>query len=278
MDDNSLLVFDRKRRRQGFWLGLAAGLLFGVLSQWLNRALLGGLQLYQPPLGPLGNTLLFTAIGAVLGLISAWSGSSIFGVTLASLVAGIMLVVSALLSTNFKRDVAPAIAGLIGFYLPFVAGVVPLLALVRGAVNQQRDYYEFPFLSWQRLRLTLVLGLVMVGLGLAFLYPGNGRASIMRMNQMIETGLQANSAAALPQPLQNELVDDFLLHASPQVNFELDLQDLNRYQIPYTPRVQWQPLVVVARFSSGWSLACLYISPNEDPFCRGYEDLAAFMD
>ncbi len=275
--EETLNLLERKRRWHGLILGLISGLLFGLLSQGVNYLPLSGISLYQPPLGPLGNTLMFTAIGGILGAITCWAGGSVYGVLIGSLVAGLMLVTSALLTTNLSRNLGPKVAGLIGFYLPFAASVVPLLSLLRIAVNQQRDYYEYRLLSWKRLRLPLFLGLIMVALGMAFLFPPEGQRSVARMNQMIRTGLQAGTPGALPQPLQDARVGPFLQEATAKFTLGLDNQNLIRYQIPYAPRAQWEPWVVVARFSSGWSLACLYISPDIEPFCKGYDNLAAVI-
>ena len=189
--EETLNLLERKRRWHGLILGLISGLLFGLLSQGVNYLPLSGISLYQPPLGPLGNTLMFTAIGGILGAITCWAGGSVYGVVIGSLVAGLMLIASALLTTNLNRNLGPKVAGLIGFYMPFAASVVPLLSLLRIAVNQQRDYYEYRLLSWKRLRLPLFLGLIMVALGMAFLFPPEGQRSVARMNQMIRTGLQA---------------------------------------------------------------------------------------
>lgn len=258
-------------------MGLVSGLLFGLLSQGVNYLSLSGISLYQPPFGPVGNLLMFTVIGGTLGAITCWFGGSAFGVLVGSLVAGLMLVASALLSTNLSRNLGAKVVGLVGFYMPFAASVVPLLALLRIAVNQQRDYYEYRFLSWKRLRLPLLMALIMAVLGLTFLYPPEGQRSVARMNEMIRAGLRANSMTAMPQPLQDERVGEFYPNATADFTLGLDSQNLIRYQIPYAPRAQFEPYVVVARFSSGWSLACLYISPEVDPFCKGYDNLAAVI-
>jgi len=273
--EDTLVLLERKRRWYGLILGLTSGLLFGLLSQGINYLSLSGISLYQPPLGPVGNALMFTAIGGLLGVIACWSGGSAFGVLIGSLVAGLMLIVSALLSTDLSRNTGAKVAGLVGFYLPFAASVVPLLALLRIAVNQQRDFYEYPFLSWKRLRLPLLMALIMALLGVTFLFPPEGQRSVARMNEMIRAGLRANSMTAMPQPLQDARVGSFSQGATSDFTLALDSQNLIRYQIPYAPRAQWEPYVVVARFSSGWSLGCLYISPDTDPFCKGYDNLAA---
>lgn len=64
----------------------------------------------------------------------------------------------------------------------------------------------------------------------------------------------------------------------PRYTLELVTQSINRFQIPYSPRANMQPAVVVARFTNGWTLACLYVNPAEPPFCKGFDDLAAALE
>lgn len=266
--------FDRQRRRDGLLLGMLAGLLFGLTSQGLNYIAVSGISFYQPPFGPIGNTLMWVLICGTLGLATVWAGGSLFGILMGSLLAGAMIFVSALLGSNLSRNVSQKVVGLIGFYLPFAAMTVPLLALLRAAVNVQREWYELPFWGWRRAMLPLLLLFVAGGLGSLWLYPWDGQLDLAHMNTMIRSGLSAGSPAALPAPFQDPLVGSFLGKATPNYTIELDRQDLNRYQIPFVPMGDLMPSVIVARFSGGWSLACLYIHPNEVPFCRGFDDLA----
>jgi hypothetical protein len=94
---------------------------------------------------------------------------------------------------------------------------------------------------------------------------------------MIRSGLNASAPAGLAQPLQDALVGDFLQKASADFTLELDSQNLTRYQVPYVPIGDNQPVAIVARFSTGWTLVCLYIAPTEAPFCRGIDNLEHFM-
>src|SRR5512146_823843 len=119
--------FDRKRRKDGLLLGLATGLMYGLMSQLINSIAIGGVTFYQPPFGILGNILMWVAIGAVLGLVTAWRGGSLFGVLMGSLVAGLMLQTSAFFSGSLSRNLVAKLVGLVGFYLPFAALAVPLL-------------------------------------------------------------------------------------------------------------------------------------------------------
>lgn len=264
--------FDRKRRKDGLLLGLLAGFTFGLVSQEINNLALSGIAFYQPPFGAAGNILLWIVVGGTLGLVTAYSAASLIGVMVGSLLAGLMLQVSAFLSGNLGINLPAKLLGLIGFFVPFSALAVPLLGLVRLAVNEQREWYDLPLFSWQRLRMPVILVLVCGGLGALWLFPPDGQVCIAQMNQMIHAGLQS-SPATLPEPLQDPLVGPFLERATPNFTIELDRQNLTRYMIPYVLRGQYEPSAVISRFSTNWTLVCLYISPKEDPYCRGYQNL-----
>lgn len=266
--------FDRQRRRDGLLLGMLTGLIFGLTSQGLNYLAVGGISFYQPPFGPIGNTLLWIFVGGSLGLATVWAGGSLFGIMMGSLLAGAMIFVSALLGSNLNRNVSQKVVGLIGFYLPFAAMAAPMLGLLRAAVNVQREWYELPAWGWRRAALPLLLLLVAGGLGSLWLYPWDGQLELTDLNHKIRSGLSAGSPATLPKPFQDPLVGRFLEKATAEYTLELDREDLNRYQIPFVPMGDLIPSVIVARFSSGWALACLYIRPDEEPFCRGFDDLA----
>lgn len=264
------LRFERKRRKDGLVVGLLAGVCFGLVSQFLNSLILKGIPLYQPPFGAPGNLVLWAAVGGILGLVTAWADSSVFGVLVGSLLAGLMLQISAFLSGNLSINLPAKLVGLAGFFLPFAALAVPLLGWVRLAVNEQREYYDQALFSWQRLRMPALLALVCLGLGALWMIPPDGQACIRRMDQMIRSAL---TDQPLPKPLQDPLVGPFAERATGHYSIELDRQTLTRYMIPYIPQGQFQPSAVIARFSSGWSLVCLYVNPSEDPFCRGFQNL-----
>jgi hypothetical protein len=268
------LVYDLNRRRHGLVIGLAAGLVYGLVAHGANLALLPGIALYQPPFGWLGNTLLWTVVGGLLGLICAWPSSSIYGVVVASLVAGLMLQISTLLSGHINLNLWRKLIGAAGLYLPFAAMASPLLGLLRGAVNEQREWYQQVWVSWRRLRLPLLFVGVIAGLATLWVYPAEGIDITRRLDALIQLGLEAGKdPAGLPTALKDPLVGAFTEKATPAYQLEFSRQDLNRFQIPYAPQGDFQPAGSIARFSSGWALVCVYVNPIEAPFCRGFDNL-----
>lgn len=268
------LVYDLNRRRHGLVIGLAAGLVYGLVSNGANPLLLAGISLYQPPFGGVGNTLLWTAAGGLLGLISAWPSSSIYGVVLASLTAGLMLQISSLLSGHLSLNLWRKLIGAAGLYLPFAAMSSPLMGLLRWAANEQREWYKQAWYTRQRLWVPLFFLVVVGGLALLWMYPPDGLDITRRMHALIQQGLQTGQdASALPDALKDPLVGAYSEKATANYQLEFSRQGLNRYQIPYAPQGDFQPGAAIARFSSGWTLVCLYINPEEAPFCRGFDNL-----
>jgi hypothetical protein len=265
--------FDLARRRQGMLLGGLTGLLFGLVSQFGNPLLVPGVAFHQPPFGGWGNTLLWAVIGTLVGGVVAWSDSGIKGVLVGSLFSGLLMQVSALLSSNLSHELIKKIAGLLALFMPLAAASVPLLWLLRWAVDEQRQYYDLRLRSWPRLRAPLLLAALAVGLGMLWVLPEYGRMVTARMDALVRQGLAAGSDAALPAALRDPLVGDFRRQAMPVYTLEYTTQDLIRFQIPYALRAKYEPAAVAARFSNGWSLVCLYVSADEEPFCKGFADL-----
>ena len=88
------------RRVFGLALGPLLGLVYGLTSQTINRIILPGIPMYQPPLGPAGNTLLIALPGAMLGLVAAWPPGSIRGTFAASTVAAALITFVSFLSVR----------------------------------------------------------------------------------------------------------------------------------------------------------------------------------
>jgi hypothetical protein len=271
-------LYDLNRRRHGLVIGLAAGFVFGLIANAANPLLLPGIPLYQPPFGWLGNTLLWMATGGLLGLISAWASSSVYGIVIGSLVAGLLLQLSSLLSSNLSALLGLKLIGVAGLFFPFAALASPLLMLLRWAANEQREWYQQRWFTWKRLRVPLVFLVATGGLALLWLIPPDGQNVLKRMNSLVQQGLQSGSPSSLPAALQDPLVGPFRDRATPGYSLEFSRQNLTRFQIPYAPQGDFQPAAAIARFSSQWTLVCLYVNPETAPFCKGFDNRESEVD
>lgn len=259
------------RRVAGLMLGALLGLVFGLVSQYINRLVLPGVPLYQPPWGPLGNTLLAALIGAGLGLIAAWPASSIHGTALASAVSAVVIAGGSVIQARPTGEAAAAAIALTGvmIVLPFWGLLVPLLAGLRwGASQQEEDHRDRrPFSV--RLRSVVVL-VLLVGLAAALaLYPAERRVMLEATHDL----LQAARVEGLPGALRTPAAGPVSEHLAQPYTLAWEREGIERYRIPRPGRNFDLHAVVVARFVDGWNLVCLYVVPDEPPICHGFDRL-----
>ncbi len=269
-------MIDHKYRRfVGALLGAMMGLVYGVVSQTINLVMLPGVLLYQPPLGPVGNILIFLSIGLALGLSTAWLESSVLGLFAGGVVGSLILAVVALSTGQtgaevlYKKIVAVAVA-----FCPIAAAFVPLLGLFRWVVNKEEEGHTLASSRWKRILIQTALLLVMGGLGRLSLYPPHGLTVMARMHQMAQAGLQAPDAASLPLALQATRVEGFLEHAQGVFTLQWDNTELSRFAIPRPSLDERNQSVVIARFANDWTLVCLFLTADDpEPRCIHYVPL-----
>ena len=263
------------RRWSGLALGVALGLVYGATTQLINRVFLPGVPLYQPPLGPLGNSALFAAGGALLGLICAWPAGGVQGAFLASAISALALVVGSFVSARPSSGlfVAAAVTGIF-LMLPFWGLLVPFLAALRWGVNRIEEARRDRLPLYRRLPAPLLLMLAAALAGALVLYHADVRGALARMAELLEAGQQASSATTLPAPLQSPGVGDFLAHGQ-KTSYSLapEAARVERFRIPRPARNFDSHQFVVARFANGWNLVCVFITPDEPPLCQGFDQL-----
>ncbi len=259
------------RRLAGLALGAALGLSYGLAAQLLDRALLPGVPLYQPPFGPVGNIALITAGGALLGLLCAAPLESVTGIFLASAVSAAGLLIFTLVSAHLSgNQLAAVLMTSVVLALPFWGMLVPLLAVLRWGVNRldegRRDRARLP----ARAAAPLILILLAAAAGALTIYRPEERALLVKTDALLQT---AQSAATLPEPLR--VLDDGSFSARGRGPYQLawEQRHIERYHIPRPSRNFANHAAVVARFANGWNLVCLYITSAEPPLCKGFEEL-----
>ena len=259
------------RRVTGLILGALLGLAYGLTSQALNPLILMGVPLHQPPFGAIGNLLLIAACGGVLGAISAWSEGSASGIIAASVISAVVIVVGNLLqSTMLSGPVGVQVMSLF-LVLPFAGMLAPGIALHRWAVNRlvedRRDGETWLRRLWRPTLLLLAAGAI----GALTLYPSEGRTLLRRTDALLRAGQAAQGAAALPEPLRAVKEGVFLQRGQGPYALAWERQRIERYQIPRPAENFDAHTVVVAYFKNGWNLACLYVTPAQDPICVGMD-------
>lgn len=262
------------RRCAGLILGALIGLAFGSVSQGVNSLFLPGIPLYQPPFGPIGNSLLALLTGALLGLICAWVEPSVPGILLS---AGTGAALALIVAMNIGRTplfVLPVTAiGATFLWLPFTGMFFPVMALFRTTINKLTDSRNerltLPARGW--LPLLLMIGAGALGSTLILTLPA--RTVMAHNQQMLTAGLAAASADELPAPLRGKDVADFLTNANGNYQLAWENKNLTVYAIPRPAGPEHEISVVIARFDNGWNVVCLYPNPQTEPRCRSIDEL-----
>ena len=259
------------RRVFGMALGALLGMVYGLTSQTINPSILPGIPLYQPPLGPAGNTLLIAMLGALLGLVASWPTSSIRGTFAASTVVAALITFVSFLSVRFtEQNSSGMITAAFFVLLPLIGLMVPLLGLFRWVVDKEMEARCEAASTWTHLRAPLALIAVVGVIGALSLFPPEARQELIAMDRLLRDGLTAQNADALPAPLRAEDVGDFVGQAHGPYTLEWTQKNLNRFRIPRPGRNFDNHAVVLARFANGWQLACLFVVPIEPPECKSY--------
>ena len=262
------------RRRAGCLLGLGMALAFGLVAMNLNRLMLPGVPLYQPPFGPWGNLVLLGAAGAAVGLVCAWPENGILGTFASAGLAALLLVAFNMLAARSWGDrlwvflVANA-----ALFVPLAALLVPLMALVRWIAGKQDEARQSRLPVWRRLPGPLALCLVAGACGLFAFYREETRLTLVRFDRSLAQAQAATATGDLPAFLQTEDVGGFLEHARGHYTFQHETDNIDRFRIPRPGLNFDNQQAFIARFDSGWSLVCIYPTPETDPLCKGFDTL-----
>lgn len=260
------------RRLIGLLLGSAMGLVYGIVSQGINRLMLPGIMLHQPPFGMAGNTLLWLLVGALLGWVTAHPKETLAGVFLGATLGAAFLTIITLVTgrTDSGVWVGKLISVLI-IFVPIAALLVPVTGIFRWTVNKVIEAQIDSESAWRTVRWPVLMVVLVAAIGTFALLPPHARIMLVRMDAMLNKGLQSTSPDQLPEALQHNRVGGFIEHASRGYNLQWQNKNINRYAIPrpMTDR-PWQESVVIAHFDTGWKLVCLYADTEAQPACRGF--------
>ncbi len=262
------------RHYTGALLGACLGFIYGFVSQSINSILLPHVPLYQPPLGWIGNILLWSLIGALLGLVTALPAESIIGALYGGATGAFLLTILTLSSGGSDQaNWTGKIIGVLFLFLPLAGAITPLTALLRWVVNKSVEGRRESIPTWARLRLPILLIILVGALGIFSRLPPYAQIMVTQMDWMLRVGLECTQESQLPEPLQQDRVGGFLSHASDHYRLEWQNRNINRFAIPRPMSNRpWEESVVIARFDNGWNLVCLYAKSDAQPACKGYQD------
>ncbi|MGW8251935.1 MAG: hypothetical protein ACWGO1_14940 [Anaerolineales bacterium] len=260
------------RRLLGVLLGSSMGLVYGIVSQSINKIMLPGIMLHQPPFGMAGNILLWLLVGAILGFVSAIPEETLSGVILGATVGAVFVTIISLLTGRTDAGVwAGKFISVLILFVPIAALLVPVTGVFRWAINKVIEARIDSDSTWRTVRRPLLLVVLVAAIGTFALLPPHARIMLARTDAMLEKGLQSTSTDQLPEALQHERVGGFMQHASLEYTLQWQNKNINRFAIPrpLTDR-PWEESAIIAHFDSGWRLVCIYADSEAQPACRGF--------
>lgn len=264
------------RRLFGLLLGALTGLVFLLVSQYINHLILPGITFYQPPFGAGGNTLMGLLTGALLGLVTSWPSDGTRGVLAGSLVSALVVAASVFLpGINEAGVLLPRMVGVTLIFLPTMALLAVGLFAFRWLVDREEAAYR-ESLHWKppaplpRILLPLLLVAAAGLLGLTSMYNDLARTVTPRMQALIESARSAATPEQLPEPLRGRDVHSIYENAGQPFTLQWDRDESNRFAIGRPNTSPYDQSTVIARFANGYLLACMYPHPEMEPRCKDF--------
>lgn len=252
-------------RRAGFVIGALAGLSLALASWALRSASLPGVPLAPGTTGMLMRALVCILFCTLLGGLVAWPRSVapalLFGDS-AILVLGLGWYISqGPQAVSLVVTITPSM-----FFLMAVVGVAslgtPCVVLLRAAAEAQGDRWYRPLWDWSRVRLPL-LALVMAAVFGALTMPtARARTVMTRMDQMVQQARSGDIARPFAQ------TSDVTAHARYPYTVEISPDPVIRNEL--SSNLAPLDQLVLAKFTDGWTLACLFKDGIDMVICRGY--------
>ena len=254
------------QRRIGLILGLALGLGYSLSSNLINKFFLPDVPLFVPWPGTVGLIILTTTMFGVLGLIAAWTEESLPGVIASALVGSVVSSLWIILNEASNRT--GAFITLFLVFLPRVFFYLPFSWLVRWLVSRL-EVSSYRNIAPARRWLSVLLSFLLAVLAGTFrLYPEEVRESLVRMDELVQLGMQATTRDSLPRSLQT--VEGFVSNANGRYNFTIgaDPDDLP-VQRPVVEFGAIEPFIIT-RFENGFRFGCVFSPPYVVPACIDY--------
>ena len=214
----------------GLIMGMLLGLFYGLVTQFINSIFSPGVPFALYPFGLAGNIIASIVVWSIIGVVCAWPDSAITGAIVGCLAAAIAVIMMALAAKPPSTEPALAqffsVSANLFSFLVFALLGIPLMLLVRWAIDVQGELALQPFWSWRRLRAPLAaLVLLSVAMSILTLDDPNVQQAMVDMHGLIQKGLTASHAAQLPSALRANKVNDFLAHAIPNYTLEHTYED-----------------------------------------------------
>jgi hypothetical protein len=262
----------RFRLRAGLLLGLVLGLCYALAAQNINEIANPGLPLAHAPFGRIGNMVPAILAGILLGGLVAWPRLSSGGIGVTALTFAVLMVLRSFLFTGVQNPFGystPLLYAVFTFgslLLWTIFGFLPV-GLLRWAVDDQREQAAVSWRAPVRWRMAAAIATMGLAAGvITSLLPADTLVPLNWIHTTIQQGQKAATQAELPPALRP--VDDFLAHRGEPYIVEMDDTLAVIQEISFLGKSV--DTLVLARYESGWTLACLLPFAGDPPLCKGY--------
>ena len=254
------------QRRLGLILGLVLGLGYSLSSNLINLIVLPDIPLLARWPGPIGLIIISTLMFGALGLIAAWTEDALPGIIASALVGSLVSSIWIIFNESFNRTGALIALFLVFlprvfFYLPFSWFVRWLMSKIEVSAHRNVS----PARRWSYVFVSFLLAVVA---GIFSLYPTEVRQSLVKMDELVQLGMQATTHDELPRSLQS--VEGFIANANGEYNFTIGTDpDALPVQRPIVEYGELEPFIII-RFENGFRFGCVYSPPYVVPACIDY--------
>lgn len=257
---------DKKRRIYGFIVGIAFGLPYSYISQFINVWMLPGVPLFELPIGRVTTTILAALALGALGVIVAWDEESFWGLIGGSLFLVVLGSAQAYINSGGSQAVTSFFLFLFTF-LPRLIIYLPLAFLFRWALNNlDNSVPGYPRGLRRPLKVIIVLlTFAVIGGRFSILAP-EARQALQDGNALVLEGMSArDSGSELPEPLQ--VVDGFSTFAKGSYTLEWS-SDVDSLPVtrPMADFGVTESLILV-HFENDYLFGCAFTPPSRVPKC-----------
>lgn len=257
---------DQKRRTYGLIIGLAFGVPYALISQFINVWALPGVPLYEMPIGRVALAVLISLFMGITGLIVAWDEESFWGLLGSGLLAVFASSVLAFINSGERQVVTSFFLSLFTF-LPRLIFYLPLGLFFRWLLGFFDMTGRVPSSGLLRLLKVTFSILIIASIGGMFSkMSSEALDSLKNMNEIVLEGVSAiANGENVPEPLIP--VDGFTTYATGDYTLQWS-SDVD--SLPVTrPMVSFgvTESLVIVRFENNYQFGCVFTPPSNIPKC-----------
>jgi hypothetical protein len=254
------------RRTIGLLIGAGMGLIYSLVSAFINPLLIRDLPLYSNSPANLSQIIWATLAGAVMGYIVNWPEAGLLGIIIASLLgSGTIFIETLIRATQTSGTNGLILFTFVYIILPLSVLFFPLTGLLRWVSGYFLQSGKRPWWKWYTLRMYLGLIILSISVGSLKLYSTEARASLHVVNDTIKL-VQSSGVNKSPWGFRN--VADSVYKADR--HYLLDwTDDISRFPNMFGGEDNIGSStfdVVLVYFKSGETVACLIRSTDANVY------------